>query len=195
MENLTGAEKLAQNRRSGAPDEKDYRSLASGELADAWDLGEFFEALGPVMRLPPKDASTPEPRRLLAGPAPGRRTVALVWVAIALVAVAASAPLVQTLRAGEPVPPGLRGVWTTTAERYAGRSFELSETSLRLGLGALEATYPIGGMRSRDSSTAAIYTIQYRDGESPLEFAVAIGPDSVARIRNMPDVGWRKMVR
>jgi hypothetical protein len=189
----TGAEKVAQSQPDGT---KDYRPLGSGELADSWELGEFLEALGPVMRLPPKENEVSAAGSFVLGGTTRRRATILVMAAMAIVAGAAGAPpLMQAMRSSLPPPSGLHGKWTTPAERYAGRSFEVLETSLRLGVGGQEATYPIADVRRRDSSNAAIYTIRYRDGESTLEFALAIGPDSVAHIRNLPSVGWRKVQR
>jgi hypothetical protein len=176
--------------------QQDYRSLKSGELADAMKLDHFFEALGPVMRLPPKDDEDPEPRAVRRAGSSGRRTAALAGIALTLVTIAAGAPaILRALQTTESVPPGLHGSWSTVARRYAGRSFDVSDSTLRLGLGGRDVTYPIAGVASRDSADAAIYTIRYRDGETELEFALAIGPDSVAMIRNLPDVGWRKVVR
>lgn len=189
----TGAEKFTQSQPDGM---KDYRPLGSGELADSWELGEFFEALGPVMRLPPKQNEAAAAGSSALGGTTRRRPAILVMAAMALVAGAAGAPpLMQAMRSSLAPPKGLHGIWTTPAQRYAGRSFEVSDTSLRLGVGGQDATYPIADVRRRDSSNAAIYTIRYRDGESTLEFALAIGPDSVGHIRNLPSVGWRKVER
>jgi hypothetical protein len=169
-----------------------HRALGSGELAAAWQLDEFFLALGPVMRLPPKDADTSDPR-LQSAASPRRRPMVLTAVAVAL-AVAATGPslLSGAFEHTQQVPSGLHGRWKTAAERYADRSFEFSADSLRLGVGGHDATYPIARVRHRDSSDAVVYTIEYRDGQSELEFALAIGPDSVAQIRNLPGLGWRR---
>lgn len=169
-----------------------YRPLGSGELTDSWELGEFFEALGPVMRLPPKE---PEGRagRIASRPT-ARRAGALVLLAIALVLGAVGAvPLRRALQPSLPVPAGLIGTWGAAAEPYAGRSFELSGTMIDLRLGSGSEIYPIVELHRRDSANAQAYTLRYRDGESTLEFGFAIGPDSVVRLRNLPRIEWRKV--
>ena len=177
-----------------ASSEQDYRSLGSGELADALELKEFFEGLGPVMRLPPKDEAPSRPASVAGGMS--RRTILMVAGALALVALATVGPLaLQAIQGSEPMPPGLVGTWQTSMPRYADRSFELSPTTLRLGLGAGTETYPISMVSSRDSSTSPIYTIDYLNGDTPLEFALTVHADSVAAIRNVPGVAWRKVVR
>lgn len=198
MDDLSrGAAKLTSGGGDGGREATDYRPLASGELADAWELGEFFEALGPVMRLAPKDAE-PAAATPRAGSRGGarRRTALLVGLAVALVAGAAGIPaLLSALQPDEPVPAGLHGRWVTTSERYADRSFELSETTLRLGLAQRDMAYPIVGVRRRDSAGATLYAIRYRDAENVLELGVVIGADSVSRLRNLADVSWTKVPR
>jgi hypothetical protein len=160
-------------------------------LSDSWDLGEFFEALGPVMRLPPKEEEEDEARMPSARSA--RRTRWLVVLALVLVlGVAGAGPLWRALRPSLPVPAGLIGTWTASADRYAGRSFELSATTLDLRPGGQPAVYPIVELRRRDSSSAHAYTLRYQDGSSTLEFGFAIGPDSLVRLRNLPGVEWKK---
>ncbi len=188
-----GADKFSpeagENRRTS------YRPLGSGELADAWQLHDFLEALGPVMRLPGKDEErTAEPasrgrHRSLSR----RRATLLAGLAMVVLAGAAAGPAVlRALRPQGAVPAALYGRWVAQPGRYAGRSFELSGTTLRLGLGAREMAYPIDGVRHRDSSGTVVYTIRYRDAESVLEFGVTVASDSVARVRNLADVTWIK---
>lgn len=190
---VTGADQFAG---SASRQPKEYRPLGSGELADAWELGEFLGALGPVMRLPPKEDDRPVPTPRLRAAASGRRAVRLVALAIGLMGAAAGAgPLWRALHPSLPMPQGLLGVWSTNDATHRDRTFELSAVQLRLGLGARDATYPITAIRRRDSADAAVYVLEYRDEETALEFALAIGPDSVVKLRNLPAVSWSRKVR
>jgi hypothetical protein len=170
---------------------QEYRPLASGELADTWDLGDFFEALGPVMRLPPKDSDeAPAKPRAAANP---RRTSLLVALAVMLVLGAGAAgPLWRALHPSIPVPEGLIGTWSTTVGRYAGRSFELSPTTLHLDLGGQSAVYPIAEVRSREIEKTVVYIIRYRHEQDVLELGLMVDADSAVRLRNLPEVDWRK---
>lgn len=174
--------------------EGNYRSLGSGELADSMDLGEFFQALGPVMRLPPKDDESARRRSWGWTGEARRRSVTLAGAAAALIAGTVAGPsLLRALGSDVPLPIGLHGRWITTSERYAGRAFHLSEATLRLGRGPEGfAAYEITGVRQRDSSAGKLYTIRYRDGESDLEFPIFVGADSVIHVRNLGDVPWTK---
>jgi hypothetical protein len=170
----------------------DYRPLGSGELHDTWDLGDFFKALGPVMRLPPKESEARVPARAKVW-AQRRRSVVLAGLAIALTGGAVGGPtLLRAFRPSGTVTARLQGIWVASAQRYAGRSFELSATTLALGIGDRKISYPIIDITRRDSSGVEVYAVQYSDSDGPLEFVVAIGSDSVARIRNLPEVEWRK---
>jgi hypothetical protein len=193
MRDMTrGAEKLAPDVDENGPN---YRPLGSGELADPWQLGDFFEALGPVMRLPAKDddmAGDPVSRGRRRA-ARNKRAALLAGTALVLLAAVALGPAVlRALRLQEAVPASLYGRWVAGPGRYAGRSFELTGTTLRLGLGVRESVHPITGVKHRDSSGTAMYTIRYRDAESVLEFGLAVVSDSVALVRNVANVAWVK---
>lgn len=189
----TGASKYAEDDSDATRHSKGYRSLRSGELADAMELGEFFQALGPVLRLPMNDGKSEVAARKRSVAAKRRRTGVLACVAVALLAGAALAPaLLRALQPEEPVPAGLHGLWVARAPRYAGRTFDLSDSTLRLGVRGHEASYVVVDARRRDSADATLYTIRYRDDDAMLELGVIVGPDSVVHLRNLADVAWTR---
>jgi hypothetical protein len=190
---VTGSEQY-EGELSHRP--KDYRPLSSGELSDSWHLGEFLEALGPVMRLPPKESDEPPAKAAARKAASNRRAGWLVVSATALiVAAAAAGPIWRALSPTIPMPEGLVGTWATTVGRYAGRTFVLSPTTLELSQGDRSAAYPIVEVRRGRAPRGVEYSVRYRDGESLLVFAIVIDRDSVVQLRNLPQVDWTKLGR
>ncbi len=171
-----------------------HRSLASGELDNAWELDEFFQALGPVMRLPPKDKDPgPADRRAKVDTGP-RRSRTLIFAAVSLLMAAAfQAPLLRLLTRDGPVPDEFLGAWETSSPRYAQRGFAITGDSLQLHLGARGlASYPITGVRTKRTADATLYVLHYKDGSSPLELGLRMDSDSTLRLANLPSVLWRK---
>lgn len=177
-----------------APPPPAHRSLASGDLDSAWELDEFFQALGPVMGLPPKEKE-PRPTQKRAKAATGvRRPRALIATAVTLLMVAAfHAPLIRLLMRNGPVPGEFLGVWRTTSPRYAERGFTITSDSLLLYLGPRGlASYPITGVRTKRTADSLLYTVHYLDGTSTLELGLRMDTDSTVRVANLPAVLWRK---
>lgn len=171
-----------------------YRSLASGDLKSTWQLGEFFDALGSVMRLPPKLQHRAVAAVPVAPAATGRRSRFLIPVAAGLLAIAVlQRPLLRLLSSDVPVPEGLLGSWTTDSPRYADRGFFITSDSLRLQLGPqLSATYPITRVRRSGPADSAGYTITYRQGDTEVEMGLRVDPEAGLRIANLPAVAWRR---
>lgn len=175
--------------------ESGHRPLASGELSTAWELGEFFEALGPVMRLPPKDDehSAAPARSTKTAPAK-RRPYMLTIVAVVVLATAAfQGPLMRALFQDTAVPDEFLGRWETTAPRYADRGFTLTRDTLLLRLGSHgRASYPVSGVRVTESGDSVLYTVHYKDGSATLEMGLRMEADSTLRLANLPGVFWKK---
>jgi hypothetical protein len=188
-------------QRSGdelnAPTPPTHRSLASGDLDSAWELDEFFQALGPVMRLPPKEKEPKPAERRAKVPTGRRRPRVLILTAVTLLMVGAfQAPLVGLLTRDGPVPDEFLGTWETSSQRYAERGFTITSDSLRLHLGPRGvASYPITGVRAKRTADSVLYTFHYRDGSSTLEMGLRMDPDSALRLGNLPAVLWRKVSR
>jgi len=177
-----------------APPSANHRSLASGDLASTWALDEFFEALGPVMRLPPKQKE-PRPVEKRAEVAKGgRRPGVLISAAVTLLVVAAfQAPLLRLLSRDIPVPDEFLGSWSSASPRYLDRGFAITGDTLRLQLGPGKiASYPITGVRRVGTPDSARFTIRYRDGSSAQEMGLRMDQGVGLRLVNLPTVVWRK---
>jgi hypothetical protein len=171
-----------------------YRSLASGDLKNTWQLGEFFDALGSVMRLPPKAPRSAAAATPVVSARAAHRSRFLIPAAVALLAIAVlQRPLLHLLSPDVPVPEGLLGSWITDAPRYADRGFVITSDSLRLQLGPqLSATYPITRVRRAGTADSARYTISYRQGDTEVEMGLSVDPELGLRVANLPSVTWRR---
>ncbi len=171
-----------------------HRSLASGDLANAMKLDEFFDGLGTVMRLSPKEEE-PKPVETRAEiEKRDRRPRALISAAVVLLLIAAfQAPLLRLLSKDSPVPDEVLGTWSSASPRYADRGFAITVDSLRLQLGpGKSATYPISGVRRAGSADSARFMISYRDGPSLLEMALRADGEGRLRLANLPAVTWQR---
>ncbi len=171
-----------------------HKSLASGDLASAMELDQFFQALGTVMRLAPKEEE-PKPVEARAEVAKReRRPQALLVVAVLLLLAAAfQAPLLRLLSKDIPVPDEVLGSWSSASPRYADRGFAITVDTLRLQLGpGKSAAYPITGVRRAGTADSARFTISYRDGSSLLEMALRVDEEAGLRLANLPAVAWRR---
>jgi hypothetical protein len=173
-----------------------HRALASGELSTAWELDEFFQALGTVLRLPPKSTGPAGEHEVVPkGARSPRRPMKLVLAALGLLALAAGhEPLLRLLTHDRRVPDAFYGRWETRAEKYAGRGFIMSGDSLRLEQGAGRmAVYPIDGVLRNAVADTVWYTVRYRDGASLLEMGLRLETDSTLRLANLPSVLWSRV--
>jgi len=171
-----------------------HRSLASGDLANPMELDEFFEALGPVMRLAPKEEE-PKPVETRAEVAKrDRRPRALVAAAVLLLLGAAfQAPLLRLLSRDISVPDEVLGTWSSSSPRYADRGFAITVDTLRLQLGpGRSKSYPITGVRRASATDSARFTITYRDGPSLLEMPLRVDEEAHLHLANLPAVSWQR---
>lgn len=172
-----------------------HRALASGELATAWELDEFFQALGPVLRLPPKEAEPKPVKEKQAAIAKSvRRRRLLIRAAATVLTIAVfQAPLLRLLTPDLPVPDEFLGAWRTSSPQYADRGFALTGDTLRLQLGpGRTASYPITGVRRLGTADSASFMIAYLDDSSPLEMGLRMDEDVGVRLVNLPGIVWHK---
>jgi hypothetical protein len=52
--------------------------------------------------------------------------------------------------------------------------------------------YPIAEVRSREIEKTVVYIIRYRHEQDVLELGLMVDADSAVRLRNLPEVDWRK---
>jgi hypothetical protein len=175
------------------------QGLGSGDLAHALELDEFFQALGPVMRLSPKDEEEPKKKPVAeaTGKAGSKRRKALVLAALLLLTGAAfQAPLTGLLTRDGPVPDEFLGNWETVSRRYADRGFAITSDTLRIRLGPSGiASYPITGFRATRTADSVLYTIHYQDGSALMELGLRVEADSTLRLAHLPGVFWQKESR
>lgn len=170
-----------------------HKALASGDLGEAMDLRDFLTALGPVMRLPDKQAESPDeptPR------SPARQSrLLLAAMAVAILGVAWA--LLSRWKPGEQaVPDALLGTWTTSSTRYADRGFVITADSLYLRIGSGQTVgYPIEGVRTGRGDHSAVMTLHYREGGEILEMGLKRGPQEGVSLVNLPEVIWVREVR
>ena len=198
-----------------------YVALADGDLSAKWDLGEFLHRLGGVFLLGKKEWKDPEylyipnfylrilnlvsvvvwgpdrPKPALTKAQQRRRRIwSYSLAASGLVAFAAlMVSIVPTRR--EPLPPDLVGIWQTTADGYADRTFEIAEDALVFQVGEGETDFqihPITRVRRRGrTENASLIQIQYGSEDAPLELAFYYepGPEPLIRFQNQAELVWR----
>lgn len=96
-----------------------------------------------------------------------------------------------------PLPSALEGTWTTDDERYEGRFFELTRTSVVIGTGDGRASsYPIAAViLTDDEQGRAIHVVEYLDGAMTHTMAFYFStaePGGTVRMKNQPTIVWRK---
>ena len=93
----------------------------------------------------------------------------------------------------ESIPGDIIGTWQSSDPRYQDRGMVIRGDEVQLMLGAGEAdVYPVTELRRTEEEDYVSYEFSYftPDGESLLELRVL--PDGTARLRNPPDVVWRR---
>jgi len=99
-------------------------------------------------------------------------------------------------RGSEPLPEQMIGAWTTTAQKYADRTFELSaeEIAFQQGAGGQMDRHPITGVHSdRDAGGTLVYVIEYDNDKSTYEFSFVYQPvENSIRMKNQPQVVWHR---
>lgn len=168
-----------------------YRSLKDGDLANPLSLGEFFEGLGGLMRLPPKSGNKPPPARK------PRRVTRLLLPTLALglaLALTALKPMIKPER-GE-LPFGLTGHWATSADNYSDRGLEFFPDRIVFQAGPAQADraeHTITRVRSRQVGDTTLITLSYEEAGAPYELSLkyASTPARGIRFTNQDHLVWR----
>jgi hypothetical protein len=185
-----------------------HRSVADGELVNPWTLNEFFHSLNSVMRLPGKARRKKEQEaaaggRGLAIPSvsPALSRGLIVLGAVALLVLVVIRPIVAWASGSgrEKLVP-LVGVWEAGAGRWAGRSFEVSDSSIAFRNGEKRTDYSwhrIQEVRVKPVADSALYTVIYEESgkTAELTFWFKRGPAPAIRLKNTPAVIWSKSAR
>ncbi|MBK6779336.1 MAG: hypothetical protein IPI38_00600 [Gemmatimonadetes bacterium] len=180
-----------------------YRSIADGELATPWSLGEYFGSLNTVMRLPPKMRKRVEAIEKRTGiklpdiQLPKGVVAAAFLLAIGVFVVR---PLMGTLGGAEEAPNlvSAYGVWEAGTGKYAGRMFELGERSIAFRTSSESPDYTwhkITDVRYRAVTDSTLFTVTYEESGKPAEFAfwyVNQAGKTVIRLQHTPEVTWIK---
>ena len=186
-----------------------YRSVADGELAQAWTLSEYFQSINTVLRLPSKArraaAKAEREKAKAAGLAlPSfskvRIPAPLMVVAFLLVlGIFVVRPIL--LSAADPdiqLPADSYGVWGTDEGKYAGRMFEVSATSIafRTSVRSPEYTWHrVDHIKAKVTPDSTLYTVQYLEEGKVADFAfwhIPGGHSPAIRFEHAPDVTWSK---
>ena len=121
---------------------------------------------------------------------PWSRMCIVMGILISLVSCMAADELVS-------VPPTIRGVWTTTDSRYAGRTFEIADGRITLATsGEQKDTYPIHRLARRPSGRDFLYELTYRNLGDNITDTLVLRYEGreggVIRFKNQPHIEWRR---
>ncbi|HSR90549.1 MAG TPA: hypothetical protein VLK88_04515 [Gemmatimonadales bacterium] len=178
-----------------------HRSLADGDLHTAWNVRDFFGSLNNVMRLPEKVAARVAARRAQAktGDPQQFRLPKPAVFAMLLVSfcVLVGGPLLASLKEGdgvEKLAPAI-GVWNAGAGRYAGRVFELTDSTVAFSTSAKGEfqRYRIDLVRTQGAVDSTLYTVTYQAATGPSDFAFwLLPPGGLIRFKNTPETVWTR---
>jgi len=187
-----------------------HRSVADGELATPWTLTEFFHSLNTVMRLPTKARRTQQAEAAAARGAGGisipsvnpvfSRALLVMGAVVVLGVVVVRPIFLWASGSGQEKLAPVVGVWEAGAGRWAGRSFEVSDSSIAFRNGEQRTDYSwhkIHEVRVRAAADSALYTVIYEESgkTAELTFWFKGGSAPAIRLKNTPAVIWSKSGR
>ena len=122
------------------------------------------------------------------------RLQAALAVTVGLVAVLVLRGLWEGDTSILPGPPvGILGTWVTDDPRYADRAFIISSETFELQLGdGLTSLGEIQTIRGVPMDEGWEYEINYASADGDQLFNFVVHPDGELRLRNPPDVVWRR---
>ncbi|HXI20408.1 MAG TPA: hypothetical protein VNH46_04955, partial [Gemmatimonadales bacterium] len=163
-----------------------HRSIADGQLSDAWSLKDYFRSLNSVMRLPAKSRWRIRKAEVEAAKAAARwklpafkgvrlpRPVVLgSFAMLAVVLVIRPLMLSASRSSGDRLIPAL-GVWQAKAGKYAGRMFEVTRNSVAFYTSSTSPDYTwhrIEDVQVRATSDSTLYTVIYEVGGKTAHFS------------------------
>ena len=124
----------------------------------------------------------------------GRYTVLLLTLLLVVLASISLYGLVRPSGRGE-VPQVVLGRWTTTAQRYADKSFTIRKDSLVLYVSESDSTvHLIEGVEVEDLGGPLLLTVHYWDVEGLTEFPFYYDPmrGGVVRFKNQRAMEWKR---
>jgi hypothetical protein len=105
-------------------------------------------------------------------------------------------PLLASLGHGEGVAelePAL-GVWNAGAGKYAGRVFEVTDSTVAFSTSSKGdfQRYRIDLVRTQGAGDSTLYTVTYQADKGTSDFAFWLVPPAVIRFKNSPDIVWTR---
>ena len=88
----------------------------------------------------------------------------------------------------------LVGMWVTENPRYAGSALVIGHDHIELDPGAEGGirSHPILSIRAVQGPDSWVYEIDYETSGGSVTMGVHLHPDGVLRLRNPPDVVWKR---
>ena len=129
----------------------------------------------------------------------GDNAIGLPKTRVPLLAAAAGILIVGAVMAArsdgsDPLPDAVMGVWESTSERYADRSFNLQadQVIFQQGKGKY-TTHPITGLKAYPEDGGTLYVLKYDIGETEFDFSFVHQPEEdLIRFKNQQQVKWYK---
>ena len=177
-----------------------HRSLADGDLHTAWNMMDFFASLNNVMRLPDKVLARAAAKRkeAKAGEAPSFSIPKPAVFAMLVVSfcVLVGGPLLASLNNGDggDLEPAF-GVWNAGSGRYAGRVFELTDSTVAFSTSANGdlQRYRIDLVRTVGAGDSTLYIVTYKAEKGTSDFAFwLLPPGGLIRFKNSPETVWTR---
>lgn len=180
-----------------------HRSVADGELANAWTLKEFFVSLNSVMRLPNRARRHEKPTAEAAaapsgtpGIHPGLYRFFLFAGGAVVVAVLVVKPLVSLLtNSGHASLTPVAGVWEAGKGKHEGRKFEVTDSAVVFHTGERATDYTwhrVQAVKVKQVGDSSLYTVKYEEGKGTVDltFWYIRGAKPGLRLKNQPAVRW-----
>ena len=152
------------------------------------------------MRRPPRTRQRRGPERPSGARQGGARFKAVLVIAVAAIAVLALEIVVNRESSGDDYtvlaapPEELVGMWTTGDRRYSGSALVIGSDHIELDPGEEGEiqSHPILSIRAVQGPDSWAYEIDYGSQGGKRTMAVHLHPDGVLRLKNPPDIVWRR---
>lgn len=175
-------------------------SLADGDMTESLPLQEFLHGLGPLMRLPAKQAPRPE-AKAESQPSPAdprdggrtRRRVSPLMLVTLGVLVSCLGMLWYFSGGVRAIPPELVGTWVAEDARYEGRMFQLTPQVVMLWTANGLEQHKVLDVAERTLADTTTYVIRYEQAGASAEFAFRYVP-AADRIlfHHQGDMPWHR---
>ncbi len=169
--------------------------VTDGNLSQAVDLRDFLNGVGTVLQLD-RRRKGPMPKAQPAE-APdvgaGARRRRLIPAAALITALTAAAIRFWPGAESTELPVGIRGLWTTSDQRYGGRAFLIAEREVTFQTPGHATVHSVTAVHERQAGDTTYLTIDYLlDGKPvPWKLRLDSGPEPAIHLVNQPDMEWR----